>query len=385
MDGIIKPKKILVLTLDFPPAEGGIQNFSYNFCKHLKGFEIKVIAPYEPDAEKFDMSQSFIIKRVKAPPFQKKIFILFMMFLSAMWDILFNGYNLIVCMHPFIAPMCAMIKVLLRIPYVSFAYGRELRSKNFQRFGRFGLKNGNLIITISEWTSKEVLKFGIRPEKIVKINPAVDPKKWEKIKSNRRIIEEYKLNDKRIILTVSRLEDRYKGQDMVIKAMALISSKFPDARYVIVGDGPLRPYLEKLSRILSCDDKVIFTGRLSDEELKGLYEACDVFIMASRESALAGGVEGFGIVFLEANLFGKPVIGGRSGGIPDAVIDGRTGFLVNPEEERDIADAIIKLLTDRELRERLGKEGKERVLNELTWEKVIGRIEKELERVVNSV
>ena len=101
-----------------------------------------------------------------------------------------------------------------------------------------------------------------------------------------------------------------------------------------------------------------FVGQVGDDEVDAWYHACDVFVLASRESDVSGGAEGYGIVFVEASLRGKPVVGGRSGGIPDAVIDGETGLLVDPSDPADIAEAVTRLLTERELADRLGRGGR---------------------------
>jgi phosphatidylinositol alpha-1,6-mannosyltransferase len=166
---------------------------------------------------------------------------------------------------------------------------------------------------------------------------------------------------------VGRLVDAYKGHDMVIRALPLILAKTPDTEYVIVGDGPLRPYLERLAASLGVAPAVRFVGEASDDEVDAWYRACDVFVLASRESGVSGGAEGYGIVIVEASLRGKPVVGGRSGGIPDAVIDGETGLLVDPSDPADIAEAVTRLLTEHDLADRLGRGGRRRVLEDLSW------------------
>jgi len=119
-------------------------------------------------------------------------------------------------------------------------------------------------------------------------------------------------------------------------------------------------------------------GRVSDKELREWYGVCDVFVMVSRDSTIDGGAEGFGIVYLEANAYGKPVVGGRAGGAPDAIVDNVTGLLVNPEDEMDIAEGIVRLLTNSGLARKLGEQGRERILKELTWSTVGEKLEKTL-------
>jgi phosphatidylinositol alpha-1,6-mannosyltransferase len=126
----------------------------------------------------------------------------------------------------------------------------------------------------------------------------------------------------------------------------------PDVTYLIVGSGP-QAGLDHLACELGVRDHVIFTGLVPDEDLPAIYALCDVFAMPSRQNLVEHSVEGFGLVFLEANACGKPVIGGRSGGISDAVVDGVTGFLVNPQDPQEIANVLKILLTNRELARRL--------------------------------
>src|SRR5262249_14775190 len=131
-----------------------------------------------------------------------------------------------------------------------------------------------------------------------------------------------------VILTVGSLVER-KGQDMIIRALPLIANAVPGVSYLIVGDGPYKANLKTLVTSMGLQDRVVFTGRVSDEELPEFYALSDVFAMPSRACLDSNDVEGFGMVFLEAGATGKPVVAGRSGGIEDAVVDGVTGLLVD--------------------------------------------------------
>src|SRR5207253_10815502 len=122
-------------------------------------------------------------------------------------------------------------------------------------------------------------------------------------------------------------------------------------------------------------------GRVTDQDLVALYTHCTAFVMVSRDRTTDGGAEGFGLVFLEANSYGKPVLGGNSGGIPDAVLDGTTGLLADPDSVISVAENAIRLLTNRKLAERLGRQGRDRVLRERTWSaagEVLKRVAKEI-------
>jgi len=177
----------------------------------------------------------------------------------------------------------------------------------------------------------------------------------------------------RIILTVGGLVAR-KGHDMVIRALPRLRQTVPDVMYLIVGDGPYRTQLETLAVALGVQDHVIFVGKVPGEYLPDIYALSDVFVMPSREQLNVCDVEGFGIVFLEANACGKPVVGGRSGGIPDAIIDGVTGLLVNPHDPEDIANALARLLTDGDLAVRIGRQGRLRVASDFNWARLGRRV-----------
>jgi len=167
------------------------------------------------------------------------------------------------------------------------------------------------------------------------------------------------LNGARLILTVGRLVER-KGHDVVIRALPGIRRAVGPVRYLIAGAGPEEARLRTLAREVGCADDVVFAGHVDDRDLPLFYAACDVFVMPSRALEQRDGIEGFGIVFLEAGACGKPVVGGRSGGIADAVLDGITGVLVDPRSVDEVTGALTRLLQDRGEAARMGGEGRRR-------------------------
>jgi len=180
----------------------------------------------------------------------------------------------------------------------------------------------------------------------------------------------HNVEDRMLLLTVGRLVVR-KGHDNVIAALPLIKKKIPGVHYLIVGDGSHRKNLEEQVMSAGLCNNVTFVGYVPCEELGAYYCACDLFIMISRE--LPGSVEGFGIVYLEAGAVGKAVVAGRSGGTSDAVIDGETGVLVEPENVEEVSAVVTGLLLDPQQRELLGSNGKRRVLQEYSWGSVAER------------
>jgi phosphatidylinositol alpha-1,6-mannosyltransferase len=122
---------------------------------------------------------------------------------------------------------------------------------------------------------------------------------------------------------------------------------------------------------------------VGDDELPSMYGMCDVFVMPSRADLGACDVEGFGIVYLEANACGKPVIAGKSGGIADAVLDGETGLLVPPDSPETLADSICRVLTHEEYAERLGRQGRERAIREFSWDAIADRVDSIMNAVIS--
>jgi phosphatidylinositol alpha-1,6-mannosyltransferase len=168
-------------------------------------------------------------------------------------------------------------------------------------------------------------------------------------------------------LSVGRLQRR-KGHDNAIRAVASLREELPNLRYVIAGDGEERARLEQLAADLQVEDSVFFAGTVSAEELPAFYAACDVFVLPNRVDE-DGDLEGFGIVFLEAAASGKPVIGGDSGGVPEAVERDVTGLLVDGANVAAVSAAIQHLATSEPCRRRLGTAGRARVERCFSWDR----------------
>ena len=201
--------------------------------------------------------------------------------------------------------------------------------------------------------------------KIVIVNPGVSQiNRFDQENLAPFLREKYQLHDKVVLLSLGRLVRR-KGVDYTIKALASLSStERAGLAYVVVGAGPEESNLRRLAE--ESGVAVIFTGSVSEAEKWSWLNLCDILVMPARE--INGDFEGFGIVYLEANLSGKPVIAGRSGGVSDAVSDGVSGLLVDPEDLEALATAIKTLSTDSAYREKLGQQGRVRALENFSWE-----------------
>jgi len=271
------------------------------------------------------------------------------------------------------------------IPYGVIVYGTELllidakiRRSRFKRRTAAGiLGKAAVVVAISRWTAGlardvlgtldlhvpvETVPLGTTPSHF---RPGVDPS---------AVRAKYGLTDGPWLLTVARLQ-WHKGIDTVMKALAAIRARHPNARYAIVGTGEQLPQFERLARELGVGETVRFLGAVSDAELPALYNAADLYVGASRRVELLA--EGFGISLVEASACGLAVVGGRSGGVPDAVRDGETGVLVDPDDPAAVAAGINELLADPERRRRLGAAGREAVERFYNWDRVV----KDLSRI----
>jgi phosphatidylinositol alpha-1,6-mannosyltransferase len=173
------------------------------------------------------------------------------------------------------------------------------------------------------------------------------------------------------IVTVARADDEHKGHERLLRALPLVRDRIPEVRWSVVGEGRLLPGLRALSAGLGVDDRVEFLGGVSDERRDALLDGAHVFAMLSRAPRDGAG-EGFGMVFVEAGARGLPVVAGRAPGVVDAVLDGRTGVLVDPDDPRSAADALVEVLSSPARAASLAAAGRARAAD-LAWPAVAGR------------
>ena len=261
----------------------------------------------------------------------------------------------------------------LRLPFVVYAYGNEILTamQSAWQKPRLALQHADRVLAISRFTADLVRRAGVSPERIALVHPGCDVDRFRP-RPARMDLRHALLGPRdrdRVLLTVGGLVAR-KGQDMVIQALPRLRQSIPDVTYLIVGDGPYRAQLETLAMSVGVRDHVVFAGMVSAEDLPDVYALSDVYVMPSREQLESCDVEGFGLVFLEANACGKAVVGGRSGGIPDAVEDGVSGLLVDPHDPEDIANALRRILSDGDMALRLGEQGRLRVVREFEWKRI---------------
>lgn len=279
-----------------------------------------------------------------------------------------------------------LVRYGAEVPYVIYAHGNEILAvaKSTWREPVNALQRASRVLANSKYTAALVEKLGVLSRRITVLHPGCDPEQFKPVASCEQTRSKIlgTGDPSLVLLTVGNVVER-KGHDMVIRALSRLVKTHPNIRYIIVGDGPYRTQLEQLAFDFGVRENVVFAGRVLEEELPLYYSLCDVFLMPSRFRTLYDDVEGFGIVFLEANACGKPVIGSRSGGIADAVVEGQSGLLVDPDSADDIAIAIERLVGNKSLREQMGVFGRQRVLHELNWRTVAEKVANILDSVVS--
>lgn len=253
-----------------------------------------------------------------------------------------------------------------------YAHGNEIldAEKSAWPKPRQSLQQAARVLAVSEFTAGLVRRLGVEPERITVLHPGCDVERFRPLPASsflREQLLQHHSHD-RVILTVGNLVPR-KGHDMVIKALPRILHGIPNAVYLVVGDGPYRGNLERLAVETGVRERVVFAGRRPNEQLAEIYALADVFAMPSRMQVESCDVEGFGLVYLEANACGKVVVAGRCGGAADAVVDGVSGLVVDPRSPEDIAESIGSVLASADLASRLGEQGRRRVLRDFTWER----------------
>jgi phosphatidyl-myo-inositol dimannoside synthase len=376
---VIPPTKVLVLTDSFLPHAGGSREYYNNIYRalvELGSSEVTILTKKIPGSQKFDdlaSSALFRIRRQFRPLRSWKYSELpkgVGPFAQALWYVLRYSPEIVHAGDLYPQGLTAMmLKKLLALPYIIYCHGEEITQTDRYRYqpkvrDRI-YKNANAVVANSEFARHNLLRIGVDPHRICKITPGVDAKRFRPGAPNIELLRRYGLERKTVILTVARLVPR-KGHRVALEAFASVCGQFPDAHYLIVGTGPEEVRLRQFVRQFGLEGRVTFAGFVSSDDLPDFYNICDVMLLINRQEA-DGDVEGFGIVFLEANAAGKAVIGGRSGGAAEAIIDGTTGYLVNPENPTEVGNILRQLLSDSSLRERMGAAGARRACIEFTW------------------
>jgi len=369
-------RKTLIVTNDFPPRPGGIQAFLHNMALRLEPERLVVYASTwkrgREGAEAtaaFDAEQPFKVVRdattmlLPTPAATRTaVGLLREHGCTAVW---FGAAAPLGLMAP--ALRKAGAERLVATTHGHEAGWAQLPASR-QLLHRIG-ESTDTITYLGEYTRSRIAG-ALSPEaagRMVQLPPGVDEKVFHPGSGGAEVRARLGLTDRPVVVCVSRLVPR-KGQDTLILAMPRILARQPDAVLLIVGGGPYEKDLRRLVRETGVSDSVRFTGAVPWAELPAHYGAGDVFAMPCRTRRGGLDVEGLGIVYLEASATGLPVVAGDSGGAPDAVLDGETGWVVRGGSPEEAADRIVVLLGDPELRRNMGERGRSWVEEKWRWD-----------------
>jgi phosphatidylinositol alpha-1,6-mannosyltransferase len=355
-----KPR-VLVLTPDFPPARGGIQLLVHRIVEGWQRVEGRVVTLGAAGRGSAELAGAAAVVRMRVPAIAGHRGGIAALNARAVLEACRWRPDLVLCGHLVAAPAGEMIGRILGIPYVQYLHGSEMSAR--PGLVRRAAASAAIMVVVSDHSERMLRALATPRGAVRRISPGVDLP--ARIHSSRSATP--------LVVTVTRLAERYKGVEVLIRSLPLVRATVPGSQLVIVGDGPLRPGLEALASALRLGDAVRFVGAVDNDERDRWLDTAHVFAMVSRLDG-DGASEGFGIVYLEAGVHQLPVVAGSSGGATDAVVHGVTGLLVDAEDHVAVADALAGLLGNRERAEAVGCAGAERAATH-AWPIISRRVE----------
>ncbi len=347
---------VALLTFDFPPDTGGVQRYLYETARRLaRHHNVAVLTPVRA------ISPDEGLQRIVLP---RQRFDRWLLALRALHPhCVIVGHT-----HPWLLLLAFLVAPRRYLPV---AHGNDfLAAQTRWHRSLFNalLRQAPWVITNSEENARRLHALGLSRIKVV--YPGTDPRRFTPPSAP--------VPPPWTLLSVARLVPR-KGIDTVIRALPLLLDRFSALRYWIVGDGPERARLTSLVSELQLSPHVTFYGRVADEVLPNLYRAAHVFVLPTRLEEMGESVEGFGIAYLEAAATALPVVASTEGGIASHVRQQSIGLLVPPDDPVALTNVITRLLSQRDLRHRLGQAGRRWVEEEMNWDRTAARIEALLE------
>lgn len=366
--------RTLLVTNDFPPRPGGIQFFVHNLAVRQPENSVVVYASTWSGAKRFDAAQPFEVVRedtrvlLPTPAVARR----------AVEVAVSRGCDTV--LFGAAAPLGLLAPRLRREAgiqrAVALTHGHEAGwaalpgARNvLRRIGR-GL---DVMTYLGEYTRARMAPVLVGGVELHRLPPGVDTEMFHPGVDGTAVRQRYGLRGRPVVVCVSRLVPR-KGQDTLIRALPLLRHRVPDVALLVVGGGPDRRRLERLARQHGVGSQVVFTGTVAREELPAYFAAGDVYAMPCRTRLGGLDVEGLGLVYLEASATGLPVVAGDSGGAPDAVRDGETGYVVDGRDRAMVADRLATVLENRALAARMGEAGRRWVEAEWRWDAQAARL-----------
>jgi phosphatidylinositol alpha-1,6-mannosyltransferase len=369
-------RRTLIVTNDFPPRQGGIQSFVHELACRLDPERLTVYAPKWADDAAFDAVQPFEVVRhstslmIGGPSVRRRAAELAR---SRQAEVVIFGAS---------APLGLITPVLRKAGVrraIAITHGHEagwaalpVARSLLRRIGQ----ETDVVTYLGDYFRVR-LAAALTPEaaaRMTRLHPGVDAATFHPDPQARaEIRERYGLGDRPVVVCVSRLVPR-KGQDTLLRAWPAVLAAVPDAALLIVSGGPYAATLHQLAEQSGVASAVRFTGPVPQDELPAHYAAGDVFAMPCRTRRGGLDVEGLGIVYLEASATGLPVVGGDSGGAPDAILEGETGYVVGGRDVDALSARLIALLTDPAGAKAMGDKGRAWVDRDWNWDLVAARL-----------
>jgi phosphatidylinositol alpha-1,6-mannosyltransferase len=361
----------LLVTNDFPPKIGGIQSYLYELWRRLPPEETTVFTTNHAGDKRWDSHRTFRVVRARESQFLPTIS------LARRIDALAAEVGAdVIFLDPWL-PLGQLGPRLRAAPYVVVVHGAEVtvpgRIPGTRQLGARVLHGAAGVVAASEYSAREAVRAARRPLPGVVIPPGVDADRFRPLDAGERasVREAFGVDPERpLVLGVSRLVPR-KGFDVLLRAVAELG---PCVQVAIAGAGRHRRALDALVDQLQLGARARMLGRIPDDALGMLYASAEVFAMPCHDRWFGLEAEGFGIVFLEAAACGIPVVAGRSGGSHEAVVDGTTGFVVDGRTVADVTGALDRLLSDPELRDRMGLAARDRAVTAFSYETLVDRL-----------
>ncbi|NNG16655.1 MAG: glycosyltransferase family 4 protein [Gemmatimonadales bacterium] len=372
----------LLLTYDFPPMGGGIARWMGELAQQYPAGSLVVSTGHQYDSEDVDRSYANRIDRVSVPARRLRTVQGLVRWTRRARSVCRSeGVEFVWCgqLRPAAYP-ARWLFARTRMPYGVLVYGgdlltlrRRIRSARKRPIIRSLLGNAGAIVAISRWTADlcgqvfDDLRLPLPDARLHVVPLGTDPDRFRPGLDPSAARMAFDLPEGRWLVTVARLLP-HKGIDTGIRCLAALGRDVPELRYAVAGTGPDLERLAALARDLAVRDRVHFLGHVPDAHLPALYNMAEVYLAPSRLQE--DDVEGFGIAISEASASGLPVVAGRSGGTADAVRDGETGLLVDPEDPDAFIEAARLLLSDRALAGAMGRAGRRAVETFFNWDRV---------------
>lgn len=378
---------ILLLSWNFPPAVGGMEVMIANLFHGLRqrGHEVHVVTRGVQSQEPNDA-----VYRASRPGVPA--YLLFSFFRG--WALCWKKHpDFILCGSVLTAPTAWLLSLFFRIPWGVPLYGSDLMAggKRYQGLLRFLLRRAHGLYPISRFTQALAEQIGIATQRATIIHPGVDPLPFAREPQDGAEELLAECRGRRILITVGRLVRRKGVLEFVRDVMPDLVARYPDVVYLVIGDDGsqslihskegMRKQIEAVIQEKGLETHVRLLGRLADRELVRLYFHSHIFVLPGLD--LPGDIEGFGIVFSEAALAGVPSVATQTGGVADAIVDGKTGILVPPGDPAALASAVSTLLDDDDHRHQLGHAAAERARTELAWDVIVGQYEQVIKTAIS--